>query len=738
MRSKKIFMIIAALSLSNIAVDAGAANAGAANKGATKTVATDTVSVGNVSVTGQKVSRSNTTLNKQSIDDATPGIAPIQLLNKLPGVNATSGGSLGLYEYATQIYIRGFDKNQIGQVLDGIPLGGGLTAGGAPANRFVDTENLSKINVSQSSSDIASPSNAALGGTITYTTMAPKNKQALKASQTLGSFNLDRSFVRYDTGLIGSNKAYLSLSNTVFDKWRSAGRLKRLHGEFKSVHMFGDTALELKATYNDRTDHDYLDISQTAFHKFGRNYGLNTTWTGDSSQDQNNYEGWTNGRTDYLYSIKLDSMLSNNIHYSVLPYYHYQNGWGRWNPPYFLSINPVTGVATTPAVKPTTNLSFRESTYRTSRYGLTTSVDATVGMNTLKAGLWVEDGIRKNGRNWYKTHNSQVSYMPDRSQLYYNQFEYRYKTSSLMAYLQDTISLFDDSLNIDLGVQSRRVKVDFHGLTNNQVTKSNLTMTSSKYFLPKVGITYKVGAGQLYTSFSDNFSSLPDSIFTQSTFNTQLEPEKSRNIDVGYRYDNGSTSFDVSYYNINYKNKLETLTVATGNRFFGNITKLSNVGGVRSQGVEASAGQQLGEYFNVYGTVTLNSSKYQQNIQALKIKGNQVIGQPKVMGTVDVNYKNGAYRVGLVGKYVGKRYASRDNTEAVSGYSVVDLHLGYSSKKKLGILSDLAVNFNANNLLDRSYLSTILGSNQGLNNGGGASYYVGTPRNVSMTLSASL
>jgi len=728
MRNKKIVMFIAALALyfSSTAIDAVAAGA---------------VSVGDVSVAGQKVSRSNTTLNKQSIENSTPGLAPIQLLNKLPGVNATSGGSLGLYEYATQIYIRGFDKSQIGQVLDGIPLGGGLTAGGAPANRFIDTENLMKINVSQGSADIASPSNSALGGTLTYTTIAPSNKQALKATQTLGSFNLDRSFVRYNTGLIGSNKAYLSLSNTILDKWRSKGRLSRQHAEFKDVYAFGDSALELKITYNDRTDHDYLDINKTAFKKFGRFYGLHTTWTGISNLDQNNYEGWTNGRTDYLYSIKLDSMLSNNIHFSVLPYYHYQKGWGRWNPPYILSINPLTGVATTPplATRLAANkLSFRESTYRTSRYGVTASVDTQVGINALKAGLWVEDGIRRNGRNWYKTINSKISYMPDRSQLYYNQFEYRYKTSSLMAYLQDTLSFFDDSLSINLGVQSRRVKVDFNGLTNNQMTKTNLIMTSQRYFLPKAGITYKLGSGQLFASYSENFSALPDSIFTQSTFSTQLQPEKSRNIDVGYRYDNHSTSFDVSYYNIDYRDKLETLTVATGNRFFGNLTELSNVGGVRTQGFELSAGQQLGRYLNLYGTTTLNSSKYQQDIQALKIKGNQVIGQPKVMATLDVNYKNGAYSTDLVGKYVGKRYASRDNTESVPGYTIVDLHMGYSSKKKLGILNDITVSFNVNNLLDRSYLSTILGSNQGLNHGGGATYYVGTPRNISMMFSATL
>jgi len=715
---------MAALCFSATAVDAVAAGA---------------ISVGDVSVIGQKTSRSNTTLTKKSINNTTPGTSPILLLNKLPGVNVTSGGSLGLYEYASQIYIRGFDKNQVGQVLDGVPLGGGLTAGGAPANRFVDSENLAKINVSQGSADISSPSNSALGGTITYTTVAPSNKPGLKVAQTTGSFKLNRSFVRLDTGLVGNSKAYVSFSNTDYNKWRSMGALNRQHAELKAVHLFGDSVLEFKTTYNDRSDHDYLDVSQTKFHKFGRYYGLNTNWTGNSALDSNNYEGWTNGRTDVLSSAKFNTMLADSIELNVMPYYHYQNGWGRWNPPYFLTINPVTGKATTPAVKPAGNLSFRESTYKTNRYGVTSSIEGKVGFNTLKAGLWLEKGTRKNGRNWYKTINSQVSFLPDRSQLYYNQFDYRYKTSSYNVYVQDSISLLGDKLGIDLGIKSKNIRVNFNGLTNNRLTKSTLSITSSKNFLPKVGLTYKLSdSSQIFTSYSENFSQLPDSVFTQDTFNAALQPETSRNIDAGFRFDNGSTSFSASYYNIDYRNKLETLTVATGNRFFGNLTKLSNVGGVKTQGVEASVGQILGGNFNVYSTVTVNSSKYKANIQGLNIKGNQVIGQPKLMGTVELSYSDGPYNASIVGKYVGKRYASRDNTESVSGYTTADLHVGYTSNTKVGPLENITASFNVNNLLDKSYLSTILGSNQGLNNGGGASYYVGTPRNISLMVSAKL
>lgn len=703
------------------------------------TWAAPALSVGDVSVVGQKASRSNSTLNKAGIQNGTAGTAPIQLLNKLPGVNATSGGSLGLYEYATQIYIRGFDKNQIGQVLDGVPLGGGLTAGGAPANRFIDMENLNQVNVSQGSADISSPSNSALGGTIAYSTDAPKNKQTATYAHTSGSYNMTRDFVRYDSGLIGQSKAYISLSNTSLDKWRSKGALKRQHAEFKAVSMLGDSALVFKTTYNDRTDHDYLDINKTTFQKFGRNYGLNTNWTGNSALDQNNYQGWTNGRTDILTSLKLDTALSENLNFDIQPYYHYQKGWGRWNPPYILTVNPVTGVATTPAVQIPTDLSFRESTYGTKRTGVTSNVNWNTGFNSIKVGVWAEDNKRTNGRDWYKTINSAVSYLPDRSQLYYNQFDRKYKTTSYMAYAQDSVSLLDDSLNIDLGVKARSMNISFNGLSNNRLLAQTQSIKSHKYFLPKVGVTYKLGgSSQLFSSYAENFSQLPDSMFTQQTFNTALKPETSNNIDLGYRYDDGSTSFNASYYHIDYKNKLETLTVTAGNRFFGNVTKLSNVGGVRTQGVELSAGQHLGDFFNVYSSLTFNQSKYKNNIQTLLIKGNTVIGQPKTMGTAEINYNNGTYDLGVSGKYVGKRFASRDNTESVSPYTTMDLHMGYNSKLEFGPVKGLSLNFNVNNLLDKSYLSTILGSNQGLNNGGGSTYFVGTPRNISLMLKAAL
>jgi len=463
---------------------------------------------------------------------------------------------------------------------------------------------------------------------------------------------------------------------------------------------------------------------------------LNTNWTGNSSIDQNNYQGWTNGRTDSLLSVKLDTMLTDNVKLKILPYYHHQKGWGRWNPPYILTVNPLTGVASTPAVQPTTALSFRESTYKTDRYGVTADTTVELGMNTIKAGVWLENGTRKNGRNWYKTINSATSYMPDRSQLYYNQFDYTYKTKSVVAYAQDSIDLMNDKLNINVGVKAKNIRVNFNGLSNNRLKQSNLSINSRKNFLPKVGLTYKLSdAGQVFTGYSENFSQLPDSIFTQATFNTALKPETSTNIDVGYRYDDGSTSFSASYYNIDYKNKLETLTVALGNRFFGNTTQLSNVGGVKTQGIELSAGQQLNDYFNIYGTVTENSSKYKQDIQTLKIKGNQVIGQPKTMATAELNYTNAAYNAGITGKYVGKRFASRDNTESVSAYTTADLHVGYNSKKSIGFLENMTVSANVNNVFDTSYLSTILGSNQGLNNGGGATYYVGTPRNFSLMVS---
>ena len=51
------------------------------------------------------------------------GTSPLRAIQKLPSVNFQSADAFGTYEWSTRITIRGFNQNQLGFNLDGIPLG---------------------------------------------------------------------------------------------------------------------------------------------------------------------------------------------------------------------------------------------------------------------------------------------------------------------------------------------------------------------------------------------------------------------------------------------------------------------------------------------------------------------------------------------------------------------------------------------------------------------------------------
>ncbi len=67
------------------------------------------------------------------------------MLEGLPGFNVQTDGALGLYEFGNSVTVRAFNLQQIGFVLDGIPMGRSDAFGGSPIFRYVDNENLGSV-----------------------------------------------------------------------------------------------------------------------------------------------------------------------------------------------------------------------------------------------------------------------------------------------------------------------------------------------------------------------------------------------------------------------------------------------------------------------------------------------------------------------------------------------------------------------------------------------------------------
>jgi len=84
------------------------------------------------------------------IAQLTPGSSAFKAIEKLPGVNFQSADAFGVYEWSTRISLRGFNQNQLGVTLDGVPLGD-MSYGntnGLHISRAIISDNIGKVQVS--------------------------------------------------------------------------------------------------------------------------------------------------------------------------------------------------------------------------------------------------------------------------------------------------------------------------------------------------------------------------------------------------------------------------------------------------------------------------------------------------------------------------------------------------------------------------------------------------------------
>ena len=170
-----------------------------------------------ITVVGRSVSYANNAASDDMQKQQANLSSVLAVVDNLPGVLINEGDTFGADDWSTSIVIRGFQVNlneqQIGMTVDGIANGNSNYGGGAKANRYIDTENLQTIEVSQGTSDIASRSHEALGGTLNFTTINPSDEEGVVASVTAGEFDASKYYVRYDTGeILKDTYAWISLS----------------------------------------------------------------------------------------------------------------------------------------------------------------------------------------------------------------------------------------------------------------------------------------------------------------------------------------------------------------------------------------------------------------------------------------------------------------------------------------------------------------------------------------------
>ena len=702
-----------------------------------------------VEVTGRGQSRQVQNISRADLAEALPGTSPLKVLDKLPGVNFQSADPFGAYEWSTRFSIRGFNQNQLGFTLDGIPLGD-MTYGnnnGLHISRAISSENIGSVSVSQGAGSLGTASTSNLGGTVQFFTLAPSDERGLTFAQTFGSDSTSRTFARVDTGLInGVVKAYLSGTRQRTDKTKGEGAQDQDQINSRFVFNFGESnSLTGFLNHSDRKEVDYQDVSKEMVSRLG--YGWDNyqpDWQRAVNAAKGIFTGGVNSLDDAYYSagglrkdtlggLTLDLAFGPNFDLKTTIYHHDNEGQGHWYTPY----------VPTNAANP---ISLRTTEYIIHRDGVTSDLSWELGNHTVNAGLWGERSDHTASRNYYAV-TGPADTMHYLSKPFATDWRQNFITTTSQYYLQDTLSLMDGKLKINAGFKSMEVNIK---ATNQVGTRAAGELTAEKKFLPQAGFNYAItGDDEVFASASKNMRAHQPGVTgpfsqTQAAFNAGvagLKPETSVNVDLGYRFKRANLQGSLAVYNADFDDR--QLSVATCAGIVGCPSTFVNVGKVSTKGVEAIAVWKFNRDISWFNSATYNDSKYKSNYMdgttLVAVSGKTVVDAPRQLFNTELSYDSGAWFARGGAKYTGKRYYTYLNDAAVDSFWMGSLSGGYKMKS-LGWVKDLTLQVNVTNLFDKEYFSTI-GSNgfQASDPKGTAqTLLTGAPRQVFFTLSGKL
>jgi len=263
--------------------------------------------------------------------------------------------------------------------------------------------------------------------------------------------------------------------------------------------------------------------------------------------------------------------------------------------------------------------------------------------------------------------------------------------------------------------------------------------------LPNIGVNYELAKSHyVYASYAEGLSApRTDSLYTvkrladNSVANPGVQPETTKAVDVGYRFQTPDVAAQVALW----ANQFENRIVTAFDEELG-VSVDRNVGDAKGYGLDAQVSWNLEEYLSVFGSFSYNHSTLKSDLRLnaagnlLPTAGKRFVETPEYTfgGGFDWNIIE-ALRLSMDLKYTGERFSTDVNDEKVSSYTLVNASLRYDLP--VGGKGTY-VQANVKNLFDETYFGNISSrSNAVALTGSSASsptYAIGFPRTYQVTL----
>ncbi|MEY3915725.1 MAG: hypothetical protein RLZZ103_1224 [Pseudomonadota bacterium] len=697
-------------------------------------------------VFGQGETRQVQEVSSKELLILAPGTSPLKAIEKLPSVSFQSADPFGTYEWSSRVSIRGFNQNQLGYTLDGIPLGDSSYGNnnGLHIGRAIISENIGVTRVSQGSGSIGTQATNNLGGTLEFFSADPSDGFGVDTNLTYGSSNTMRAFGRINFGEAGGVRGFLSGVYHNADKWKGGGEQRSMHVNAKAIIPVGDAEFDGFFSYSDRAEQDYQDLSLEMINRLGYDHdnyfpdyakaisAARGVYVAPINNLDDSYYDASGLRKDTLASYGLTAPLADGVTFKIKAYYHNNTGQGTWGTPYVPSPNGVP-------------MSARTTEYDIQRGGVFSSLNAEVGDHEVTVGSWYEHNDFTQARRFYAYESNTTPGLDHTKFLtnpFFTQWLFDFNTDTLQYYVQDKISLGD--LTINLGWKGFQVNNESDPRIQGSLAAGKIK--SQDWFQPHAGVAYKLtdkaeifgGFTQVTRAFVSSATSGPFAT-TQAGFNALvtrgLKPESSDTFELGARYNDNVFNGVIGVYYVNFRNRL--LGVQTGAGIVGNPAILQNVGSVRSLGFEAAGDVRLGGGMTLFASYSYTGATYRENVitptAVIATKGKEVVDTPKHLLRGEFAYDNDAFFGRVGANYMSKRYFNYLNDRSVPSRVLVDATVGY--RLDAGLRAPLELQLNATNLFGIDYVSTI-GSNGFGNSGDNQTLLAGSPRQVFVTLKA--
>ncbi len=718
------------------------------------TESNDAERIEEIVVLGRGESRQTLGVTSAQLAQLPSGTSPLKAIEKLPGVNFQSADPYGNYEWSTRISVRGFNQNQLGFTLDGVPLGD-MSYGnhnGLHVSRAIAPENIGRVTLSQGAGALGTASSNNLGGTIEFASLELTEESDARVELMAGSDDARRVFARYSTGDLSASGTRLMFSAFDHDtsKWKGTGDQRQRQFNLKAVQPLGGATLTAFVNYSDRAEIDYQDLSYDIIARRGSDWdNFAPNWTAAVAAAQacaaSNFSNgvvcddayWNASglREDTLAYVNGRWNASDDLQFAVTAYLHNNEGQGLWGTPY----------VPTPGGAP---LSIRTTEYEIDRTGLIARADWTLGAHQINVGAWFESNDFQQARRFYGEPSAAGptrSFTEFQRQPLLTQWEYTFDTRTVQFHVQDVYTL-NDRWRLNFGFKSINVENEIATLIG---PAKDGDIEAKEGFLPQVGFTTTFDNGQeIFGNVARNLRAFV-SANTAGPFSTTaagfaairdvLEPETATTAELGWRFRAANVQGVLTAYRVKFDDRL--LAIQQGPGIVGNPAVLANVGSVTTQGVEAALAWRPTSRLSWFSSLAWNDSTYDNdftsNGNVISVAGKNVVDTPEILARTEFGYDDGALFARVDGSFVDERFYTYLNDASADSYSLFNATVGYRFRN-LGFVEELVVQGDVTNLADENYISTI-GSNGFVNSdvsGTAQTLLRGAPRQVFLSLKA--